>query len=159
MSQMVSNQVGMALEPIAIVKNGARETGRRDWDRVVSELILRPDLEDALDGLEKFSHLIVIFWMHLSPSGECAAHKTHPQMRPDLPLVGLFATRSPVRINPLGLSVVMLLERKGNILKVVGLDALDGTPVLDIKPYLPGDSVAHMKVPEWVQRLHKPVPR
>jgi tRNA-Thr(GGU) m(6)t(6)A37 methyltransferase TsaA len=146
----------MAFEPIAIVKNSVKEMGRRDWDKEVSQLIIRPDLEDALEGLKEFSHLIVLFWFHLSPAGESAAHKTHPQMRPDLPLVGVFATRSPVRPNPLGMAVVKLEGQVKNVLIVTGLDALNGTPVLDIKPYLPGDSVAKIKVPDWVHKLRQP---
>jgi tRNA-Thr(GGU) m(6)t(6)A37 methyltransferase TsaA len=146
----------MALEPIAMVKNDVKEMGRRDWDQVVSQLIVRPDFADALEGLKEFSHLIVLFWFHLSPAGENAAHKTHPQMRQDLPLVGVFATRSPVRPNPLGMAVVKLEGHIKNVLIVTGLDALDGTPILDIKPYLPGDSVAKIEVPDWVHKLRQP---
>ena len=146
----------MTLEPIAMVKNDVKEMGRRDWDKVVSQLIVRPDFADALEGLKEFSHLIVLFWFHLSPAGENAAHKTHPQMRQDLPLVGVFATRSPVRPNPLGMAVVKLQGHVKNVLIVTGLDALDGTPILDIKPYLPGDSVAKIKVPDWVHKLRQP---
>ena len=146
----------MTLDPIAMVKNDVKEMGRRDWDKVVSQLIVRPDFADALEGLKEFSHLIVLFWFHLSPAGENAAHKTHPQMRQDLPLVGVFATRSPVRPNPLGMAVVKLQGHVKNVLIVTGLDALDGTPILDIKPYLPGDSVAKIKVPDWVHKLRQP---
>jgi tRNA-Thr(GGU) m(6)t(6)A37 methyltransferase TsaA len=146
----------MTLEPIAMVKNDVKEMGRRDWNQVVSQLIVRPDFADALEGLKEFSHLIVLFWFHLSPAGENAAHKTHPQMRQDLPLVGVFATRSPVRPNPLGMAVVKLEGHIKNVLIVTGLDALDGTPILDIKPYLTGDSVAKIKVPDWVHKLSQP---
>lgn len=156
MNQVGRNQTAMTLEPIAMVKNDVKEMGRRDWDKVVSQLIVRPDFEDALEGLKEFSHLIVLFWFHLSPAGENAAHKTHPQMKPDLPLVGVFATRSPVRPNPLGMAVVKLEGHIKNVLIVTGLDALDGTPILDIKPYLPGDSVAKIKVPDWVHKLRQP---
>jgi tRNA (adenine37-N6)-methyltransferase len=149
------SQAPLSLEPIAMVKNDVKEMGRRDWDKVVSQLIVRPDFEDALEGLKEFSHLIVLFWFHLSPAGENAAHKTHPQMRPDLPLVGVFATRSPVRPNPLGMAVVKLQGHIKNVLIVTGLDALDGTPVLDIKPYLPGDSVAKIRVPDWINKLRQ----
>jgi tRNA-Thr(GGU) m(6)t(6)A37 methyltransferase TsaA len=145
----------MTLEPIGVVRNEIKEMGRHKWEEIVSLLIFRPDLEEALDGLEKFSHIIVVFWMHLSPVGERIALKTHPQMRQDLPLVGVLATRSPIRPNPLGVTVVKLLERKENLLKVVGLDALDGTPVVDIKPYLPGDSVIDIKAPDWVYKLRQ----
>ena len=156
MNQVGKNQTAMTLEPIAMVKNDVKEMGRRDWDKVVSQLIVRPDFADALEGLKEFSHLIVLFWFHLSPAGENAAHKTHPQMRPDMPLVGVFATRSPVRPNPLGMAVVKLQGHVKNVLIVTGLDALDGTPILDIKPYLPGDSVAKIKVPDWVHKLRQP---
>ena len=156
MNQEGRNQSAMAFEPIAVVKNNVKEMGRRDWNNVISQLIVRPDLEDALEGLKEFSHLIVLFWFHLSPAGESAAHKTHPQMRPDLPLVGVLATRSPVRPNPLGMAVVKLEGQIKNVLIVTGLDALNATPVLDIKPYLPGDSVAKIKVPDWVHKLRQP---
>jgi tRNA (adenine37-N6)-methyltransferase len=156
LNQIGKNQTAMTLEPIAMVKNDVKEMGRRDWDKVISQLIVRPDFADALEGLKEFSHLIVLFWFHLSPAGENAAHKTHPQMREDLPLVGVFATRSPVRPNPLGMAVVKLQGHVKNVLIVTGLDALDGTPILDIKPYLPGDSVAKIKVPDWVQKLRQP---
>ena len=155
MSQTGKKQTTMAFEPIAMVKNDVREMGRHDWDNIVSQLIFRPDLEDALEGLNEFSHLIVLFWFHLSPSGESAPRKTHPQMRTDLPLVGVFATRSPVRPNALGMAVVKLQEQIKNVLVVTGLDAVNGTPILDVKPYLPRDSVAQIKVPDWVHKLHQ----
>jgi len=155
LNQTGRNQTAMTFEPIAMVKNDVKEMGRRDWDKVISQLILRPDLEDAMEGLKEFSHLIVLFEFHLSPAGESAPHKTHPQMREDLPLVGVFATRSPVRPNALGMAVVSLQGQVKNVLIVTGLDALNGTPVLDIKPYLPRDSVAKIKVPDWVHQLHQ----
>jgi len=145
----------MVLEPIAMVKNDVKEVGRHDWDKVISQLVFRPDFEDALEGLKEFSHIIVLFVFHLSPSGESAAHKIHPQMRQDLPLVGVFATRSPVRPNPLGMAVVELRGHIKNILVVTGLDALDGTPIVDVKPYLPGDSIAKIKVPDWIHKLRQ----
>jgi tRNA (Thr-GGU) A37 N-methylase len=69
--------------------------------------------------------------------------------------VGVLATRSPVRPNPLGITVVKLLEKRGNVLKVIGLDAIDGTPVVDIKPCLPGDSVTQIEVPDWINKLRQ----
>jgi len=155
LNQPARNQTAMVLEPIAMVKNDIKEMGRRDWDKVVSQLIFRPDFEDALEGLKEFSHLIVLFVFHLSPSGESAAHKVHPQMRPDLPLVGVFATRSPVRPNPLGMAVVELKGQIKNVLMVTGLDALDGTPIVDVKPYLTGDSIDKIRVPDWIHKLRQ----
>jgi len=154
-NKLSGNTTPITLKPIATVKNDVKELGRHDSEQVVSEIVFNPDLADALDGVEEFSHIQVLFWMHLSPPGERAPHKTHPQMRQDLPLVGVLATRSPVRPNPLGLAVVKLLERKGNVLKVSGLDAIGGTPVVDIKPYLPGDSFDNLQVPDWFHKLHQ----
>lgn len=154
--QTDSNRESMELRAIATVKNEVRETGKReDWDRIVSEIVFNPAFEDALDGLKEFSHVIVLFWMHRSSAGECPVTKTHPQMRKDLPLVGVFATRSPVRPNPLGMTVVRLVKRRRNILEVTGLDAIDGTPVIDIKPYLPSDLISQASVPDWVHKLHR----
>ncbi len=107
---------------------------------------------DALDKLDEYSHITVLYWMHIQ-GGEPPT-KVHPQHREDLPMVGLFASRSPQRPNPLGKTIVRLLERKGNVLKVQGLDAIDGSPVIDIKPYMPGiDSVDNAKVSSWQNKL------
>ena len=144
----------IVLEPIATVKNEIKEMGMHCWKDIVSEIVFNRDFESAMEGLEDFSHMIVIFWMHRSPAWNMSMSKTHPQRRQDLPLVGVFATRSPVRPNPLGIAVVKLLERRGNVLKVMGLDAIDGTPVVDIKAYFPSDAVALSRVPDWVHKLH-----
>jgi len=147
-------QPEIVLKPVARVKNDIKEVKRRSWKEIHSEIIMEPGFESAIDGLEEFSHIVVLVWLHRSPQWEPSMSRIRPQMRPELPLVGIFATRSPVRPNPLGLAVVRLVERKGNILRVVGLDAIDGTPVLDIKPYFPGDNDNAAKVPEWVPKLH-----
>ena len=155
MSREKDEQAQITLKPVAKVNNDAKEPGIRDWSRVVSELVFETELVNALDGLEDFSHIIVIFWMHLFAGQERIPLKTHPQMRTELPLVGIFATRSPIRPNPLGIAVAQLLERKGNVLKVKGLDAVDGTPVVDVKPYFPGAPDDHVKVPDWVNKLQR----
>ena len=104
-----------------------------------------------LDGLEEFSHIIVIYWMHrVSPYGQVPL-KVHPGGSKELPLMGIFATRSPHRLNPIGATIVRLLERRDDILKVERLDAIDGTPVIDIKPYIPRyDLENDAKVPSWL---------
>ena len=142
----------MTLKSIGVVRNEIKErpTGQDWWADLVSEIVIDTSLTEALDGLEDFSHIIVLYWMHRVTESETPL-KVHPMRRQDLPLVGLFATRSPNRPNRIGKATVRLLERQGNILKVKGLDALDGTPVIDIKPYLPGyDSADDAKVPQWI---------
>ncbi len=143
----------MELIAIGLVRNDVKEIGRRDWKDIESEIVVDADFEEALDGLDEFSHIHVIFGFHRSHWGKGMPLKTHPQCRSDLPLVGLFATRSPVRPNPLGLTLVRLVERRDNTLIVRGLDAIDGTPVYDIKPCLPGDSQSWTRMPEWVHKL------
>ncbi|MFC1944260.1 tRNA (N6-threonylcarbamoyladenosine(37)-N6)-methyltransferase TrmO [Chloroflexota bacterium] len=145
----------ITLEPIGRVRNEVKEVGRRGWREVVSELEIDSDLAPGLEGLEGFSHILVLFWMHKSLRGSNAPIMVHPQGRSELPLVGVFATRSPSRPNHLGMMVATLLGREGNVLKVAGLDAIDGTPILDIKPYLPRDSVATAIFPEWVAELDR----
>jgi len=149
----MNNPIDISLKPIGQVQNKIKEKMRHGWNQVESTIVIHPDLAASMDGLEDFSHLIVLFWMHQS-TGDFPI-KVHPQGREDLPLIGVFATRAPHRPNSIGLTVVKLLERKGNALKVIGLDAIDGTPVLDIKPYLPGDSIPEAKYPEWVAKLRK----
>ena len=143
----------IVIEPIGEVRNNINLPLREGWEEVVSELILNANLEEATEGLEQFSHIIVVFWMHKVPPERDTPTKVHPRGRKDLPLVGLFATRAPYRPNPLGVTIVRLLERQGNVLKVKGLDAINGTPVIDIKPYLPRNGVIEVTFPQWVSKL------
>lgn len=144
----------MVLKPIGIVRSEVKEQMRAGWAEATSEIAIEEDLTECLEGLEEFSHIIVVYWMHRVPTGGRPPGKIHPRGRADLPLVGLFATRAPYRPNPLGVCVARLKERNGNILRLVGLDALDETPVLDIKPYMPRlDSPPDVKVADWAQKL------
>lgn len=142
------------LKPIGFVKTKA--VGKEVRDRSnVSEIVLREDLAKALDGIEDFSHLFVIFWMHEISNEERRTVKVHPRGREDMPLLGVFATRTPHRPNPIGITLVELLEVDGNVLIVRGLDAFDGTPVLDIKPFDYWDMAEDARVPDWWMRLEK----
>jgi tRNA-Thr(GGU) m(6)t(6)A37 methyltransferase TsaA len=140
------------LQPIGQVRNGITEHGDVVWEDLVSEVVIEENYAAALEGLEEFSHLWVLFWLHQRDREVIL--KVHPEGRQELPEVGVLATRSPRRPMPLAMTAVRLLERRGNVLVVRGLDALDGTPVLDIKPYLVrGDSIAEATIPDWLQRL------
>ncbi len=145
----------ITLKAIGIVRSEVKERppAERDWwVEAVSEVVIEPGLTEALDGLDDFSHIIVLYWMHQAASGEVPL-KVHPMGRKEVPLKGIFATRTPNRPNRIGKATVRLLQRQGNILKVKGLDAIDGSPVIDIKPYIPGyDSVADAKVPQWITK-------
>jgi len=144
----------MKLKAIGTVKNRVKQKPDRgfNWHDVVSEIIIDSSLTQALDGLDEFSHIIVICWLHEAADKDKMALKVYPRGRHDLPPMGLFASRSPYRPNPLGKATVRLLKCRGNILRVAGLDAINGTPVVDIKPYIPGyDSAAEAKAPEWAR--------
>jgi len=151
----MSNELpAIILKPIGIVRNEIKQPIKEGWEKVVSEIVIDDSLTEALDGLEEFSHLIVLYWMHRSATTGRVPTKVHPRGEQKLPLVGVFATRSPKRPNPVGKATVRLLQRQGNILKVEGLDAIDGTPIIDIKPYIPEyDSPANAKVPPWVTKV------
>jgi tRNA-Thr(GGU) m(6)t(6)A37 methyltransferase TsaA len=116
--------------------------------------VIRPDLEDALLGLETYSHIKVLFWPHLvSEEVRGSKHRLHPRDDPANPLQGILATRSQIRFNPILVTAVKLVGVKGNEIRVRGLDAIDGTPVLDVKPYIPPfDSVPDATLPAWIQR-------
>ena len=142
---------GFIISPIGHVRNDAQDIRFDDWKNLVSRLVIDERYVGALDGIEEFSHLLVVSRLHLP--GRLLL-KRHPRDRQDLPVVGIFATRSQVRPNRLGLHLVRLLERKGNVLLVKGLDVVDGTPLVDIKPYIPKlDIETNAAVPEWVNRL------
>ena len=149
----------VVLEPIGWVRNSITTSQEVVWEETESQVVIEERFSDALEGLEEFSHVIVLFWLHRKKQ-EPPPLKIRPEMTEDMPLVGVLATRAPVRPNPIGLTVVELLERQGNTLRVRGLDAYDGTPVLDIKPYLPrGDLVEKARVAPWVKRLWESVSR
>ena len=108
------------------------------WAETALEIL--PRWADGLDGIEGYSHLIVLFWADRVPRAR-KARVFPPEGRAELPAVGLFATRTPRRPNPIGMSVPRLLRRDGNTLWVSGIDAWPGTPILDIKGYNPRDDL------------------
>ena len=142
----------VSLRPIGVVHNNVADPMPSGWESVRSDLAFRDDLQSALDGIEGYSHVIVVFACHLVPESERADVRFRPQGRPEAPEQGVLATRSQLRPNALGTAVVPLLRCRGNVLRVQGLDAVDGTPILDIKPYLPWyDSVPNATVPDWAR--------
>lgn len=160
----------MIIRPIGIVRNEVkkpvlvaeaddlewRHQGKRDeYKKRISELVIDKNLAVNLDGIEGFSHLLVLYWAHLTRPEGRRLTKVHPMGRKDLPLTGIFATCSPARPNPICVTAVRLLERVGNVLKVEGLDAVDGSPVVDIKPYNPGFCAAQdVKVADWMEKIY-----
>jgi tRNA (Thr-GGU) A37 N-methylase len=127
-----------------------------DWDEVESTIDLDPSVvgHDATLGLAEFSHVEVIYLFHLvDPEAVCTGAR-HPRGRADWPLTGILAQRAKDRPNRLGVTVCRLLAANGTTLLVRGLDAIDGTPVLDVKPYLSGFAARGQVVePAWAREL------
>lgn len=144
----------LTLTSIGTVRNEIKTPIVHGWGKVVSELVLDERYTDALDGIEDYSHLIIIFW--LDKAGPIKSLKDNVQGRKDLPVAGIFARRGPSRPNPVGVSAVALLGREKNVLRVQALDAIDGTPIIDIKPYTPAfDSIKNARIPEWCKRVYE----
>ena len=149
-----TRQESINLVPIGRVVNGVEYPSDVKWETITSKVIIAPQLVEALDGIDGFSHIVIIFYLNKVGEDRHSLLKVHPENKEELPLVGVFATRSPVRPNPIGVTVVKLMRRQENVLKVLGLDAYDGTPVLDVKPYLRrGDLVKEATMPNWLLRL------
>jgi tRNA-Thr(GGU) m(6)t(6)A37 methyltransferase TsaA len=175
MNQSKNNNVSsdshvIQLKPVGIIRNQSKDPScggilsKLNWrDRAtrmkeqresVSELTIDASLDGILDGIEDFSHIMVLYWAHLTPAERRSVTKVHPIGNKDFPLVGVFATHSPVRPNSILATVVRLIERRGNVLKVTGLDALDGSPILDIKPYQSYQEPKDIRVPDWMKKIH-----
>ena len=141
------------IEVIGSVVSPVNEPIDENWGEVVSEIVLEKKYADGLIGLEDFSHAVIIYFMHLATDKNRVKITRHPQGRDDMPFAGIFSQRAKRRPNPVGVTAVKIVRVDKNILKVQGLDAIDGTPVLDIKPYYPRDRVENPIIPEWVYRL------
>lgn len=139
------------IKPLGMAKNNIEKPTLPGWKNVVTEIIIDKNYAKGLDGIEDYSHVIVVYWMDREK--ECHL-KHHPQGKADIPFVGIFACRCPQRPNRIAMSTVELVRRKGNVLIVKGLDIVNGTSILDIKPYTPQyDKVGKPKVPKWINKL------
>jgi len=144
----------MQVEAIGIVQSPVKEGIDENWGAVESTIQMREELTAGLQGLEQFSHITVVFYMDRATFNPATDLIRRPQGRPDMPEVGIFAQRAKHRPNPIGTTAVKLVAVQGNRITVRGLDAIDGTPVLDVKPYYPQyDRVDNPTIPAWVQTL------
>ena len=121
---------------------------------ILSEIGVEPALAEGLRGMEQFSHVIVLYHMHRTEFDPPSDLVRRPRGRPDMPLVGVFAQRAKHRPHSIGVTTVRIVSLEGTLLRVKGLDPVDGTPVLEVKPYVPAyETAAGAVVPEWMQRL------
>lgn len=143
------------LEPIGTV-HAARQAAEDDfWGGSEARIVLADGIEpEALQGLEAFSHVEVLFFFDRVAPEKIVRGARHPRNNPDWPAVGIFAQRGKNRPNRLGSTICRILGREGNVLRVAELDAIDGTPVLDLKPvmqeFLPRGEV---RQPAWSHEL------
>jgi len=126
----------------------------REIKNLVSRIIIRSSLNGILDGLEQFSHALVLYWPHLTKNESRNLTHVHPMGREDLDKVGVFATCSPARPNPLLVTAVKVLKVNENILTVQGLEAVNESPVLDIKPYNRHYlEVTDLRLADWMENI------
>jgi tRNA-Thr(GGU) m(6)t(6)A37 methyltransferase TsaA len=156
----------MELKPVGVVRTTLSndQVRERRHEGIDAEIEIFEEYAPALDRIEGFSHLIVLFYLHETTEAQRKTLQARPRRflqygfkLEDLPLVGVFCLDSPHRPNPLGVTIVRLLSRQGNVLTVSGLDAFNNTPVLDIKPYTAQRCISHHQIPDWLSSLLKHV--
>jgi tRNA (adenine37-N6)-methyltransferase len=146
----------ITLKPVGHVRGGRQAATDDDWDGVEAEIVLDEGwlTADALTGLGDFSHIELVYHFHGVPDEKIETAARHPRGRADWPKVGIFAQRGKNRPNRLGVTVCRLLAVDGTVLRVRGLDAIDGTPILDIKPYLTGFAPrGDIVEPKWAREI------
>ncbi|HVU61130.1 MAG TPA: SAM-dependent methyltransferase [Mycobacteriales bacterium] len=142
--------------PIGTVRSSRTEAIDDDWDAVSAEVVLDPDRvgPDAVAGLAEFSHVEVVFLFDQVDESQITLGARHPRGNRDWPLVGILAQRAKMRPNRIGVTACRLLGVEGLTVRVAGLDAIDGTPVLDLKPvmneFLPRGEISQ---PAWATEL------
>jgi tRNA-Thr(GGU) m(6)t(6)A37 methyltransferase TsaA len=145
------------LHPIGMVRSPIADSSRDEfWGGVVATIELDPSAldPDAVVGLDAFSHIQVIYHMHLVAPEQVERGARHPKGRADWPSVGILAQRAKRRPNRIGVSTCRLIQVDGLRLTVADLDAIDGTPVIDVKPYMEGFSPrGEVREPEWAVEL------
>ncbi|MFB5087717.1 SAM-dependent methyltransferase [Psychrobacillus sp. PGGUH221] len=139
------------IEPIAFVNNNRLDIEDDNWGSIISTIEITENMtESSLAGINEFSHLEIIFYFDKVSDDKIQYEARHPRNNKEYPKVGIFAQRGKNRPNKLGITIVELVELKHRKLIVKGLDAINGTPIIDIKPvmkeFLPKGEV---KQPEW----------
>jgi len=151
----------IVFKPIGQVKAQFSDVDiRAENKNLVGELEIYAEFEPALEGIDGYSHLFVLGYFDRLRADQIGPLQLKPRRLvnrgfklEELPLLGVFALDSPTRPNPIGLTLVRLLERQGRFLKVSGLDYFDGTPILDIKGYRPNYRAEEFSVPDWYKKL------
>ncbi len=140
---------------IGEVKSHVIEAVDMNWGEVVSEIVLKPEYASGLLGLGDFSHAMILTFLHEAKYDPKVHLRRHPWERQDLPLLGIFAQRARHRPNRIGVTACEIVEVTENSVKVRALDAINGTPVIDVKPYVPVYDRKDATIPEWMENMMK----
>ena len=145
------NRNVIEMKPIGVISRESSDENERDRS-LIAKIVVEEDLAPALDGIDEWSHIYVIFWLNR------VVQEEEPELHHRTSGAGIFAARSPIHPNPLGLTLVELIKREGNELWVKGIDAFDGTPVIDIKPYPDWEHgrmivVTKFRIPGWLKEI------
>ena len=142
------------VQPIGYVKNGLARRRYNEWRETSSEIIINEEYQDALYRLNEFSHIEVLFYLH--EMDRPFKTRIHPTGNSEYPEMGAFATRTPNRPSKIALTTCRLLSIEENKLRVKELDAFDGSPVLDIKPYTK-KPLSEVRTPDWLNDLNNKI--
>ena len=138
------------IDEIGLVSNDVHQISLVDWSDVSSIVKFKSEFKDYLVHLDDYSHVIVVGWLHLIPSELRNRSQAYPNGDAELPLQGALALRGGARPNPISVTVCQIIDLHGSELALKGLDLVDGTPILDIKPYIPFyDSEMNAQLPVW----------
>ena len=148
----------ITLNAIGVIRNELKEPKRGpDIQNIITEIELDSSLSGALDHIDEFSHVMLLYWAGKGESREVKTLRIRPHNDPKAPMAGIFSTFTPDRPNPVGVSTAKIVELNGNTLKVSGIGIVDGTPVIDIKPYIPrAFSLPDARVASWINRPKQP---
>jgi tRNA-Thr(GGU) m(6)t(6)A37 methyltransferase TsaA len=161
MKRMVETAEKIVLKPVGVVHSKASDSQTKEENKGVEAIVeIFPEFEEALEGLDGYSHLFIISYLHRLRPDQIGPLKVKPKRATrrgfkieELPTLGVFALDSPTRPNPIALTLVRLLKIRDRRLFVAGIDLFDGTPVIDIKPYQPGYQVSEYALPKWYLKL------
>ncbi|MBI5057766.1 MAG: tRNA (N6-threonylcarbamoyladenosine(37)-N6)-methyltransferase TrmO [Nitrospirae bacterium] len=144
------------LKIIGYVESSVKEQKDEQWGKVDARVVLQQEYRKGLQGIEQFSHALIVTFLHEALFDPSKHLVRRPRGLDTMPEVGIFAQRAKDRPNPIGITAVSIVRVEYGALIVRGLDAIDGTPVVDVKPYYPAyDRMINATVPEWVDRLMK----
>ena len=140
---------------IGEVKSPVTEAVDMNWGAVISEIVLKPEFAPGLLGLSDFSHAMILTFLHEAKYVPEVHLRRHPQERQDMPFLGIFAQRARHRPNRIGVTACEIVEVTESRVKVRALDAINGTPVIDVKPYVPFYDRKDATIPEWMENMMK----